>query len=442
METLGQPDSDARARPSRARLHVVALVCSLATILYLDRIVIGQAVGPIQEEFGLDNTAMSYVLNAFVLAYGIFEIPTGRWGDRYGSRRVLARIVLWWSGFTALTAACTGLWSLVVVRFLFGAGEAGAYPNVARIIGRWFPPGERGRVQGLLTASAGLGGALTPVIAGYLVSQFGWRSPFLVFGGIGVLWAVWFLAWFRDDPARHPAVNAAELAVIGHRPLESGCEPIPWRAALGNRTIWLLGMIACCGAFCSYLYFGWLPRYLQAGHGLSTVAAGWGSSVVFAGSTMGGLVGGLLADRMYREQAGLGRRRGRTFCATACTAAILLACGVTSGSTSGTVAAMAASCFCASLHIATWWNCVQEIAGRHHGSLFGLLNSAGIVGAMASQYVFGAAADWRGRLGYTGREQWEAAFGLYVVVLAMLGVAWLFVDTSRTVGGVDTPPAP
>src|SRR5919197_5127949 len=104
-----------------------------------------QAVAPIQRELDLTNTQISYVLMAFTLAYGLFEVPTGRLGDRHGSRAVLARIVVWWSAFTALTGTCTGFLSLLLVRFLFGAGEAGAYPNVARVIGRWYPPGERGR---------------------------------------------------------------------------------------------------------------------------------------------------------------------------------------------------------------------------------------------------------------------------------------------------------
>jgi len=125
--------------PTRTRYILVAWLCGLAGVLYLDRVCMAQAVGPIQAELDLSNTQISYALMAFTLAYGIFEIPTGRLGDRIGSRFVLTRIVIWWSLFTALTGASWGFSSLVLVRFLFGAGEAGAYPNAARVISRWFP---------------------------------------------------------------------------------------------------------------------------------------------------------------------------------------------------------------------------------------------------------------------------------------------------------------
>ena len=115
----------------------------------------------------------------------------------------------------SLTAACTGFYSLLLVRFLFGAGEAGAYPNAARVISRWYPTSERGRVQGLIQTAALVGGAAAPVVAAYLIRGLGWRGAFVIFGGLGVIWAVAFWLWFRDDPARHPAVNAGELALLG-----------------------------------------------------------------------------------------------------------------------------------------------------------------------------------------------------------------------------------
>ena len=118
-----------RESPTHARLVVLVFLCALAFVLYLDRVCMGQAVGPIQDELGLSNTKMGVVLMAFTLAYGLFEIPTGRWGDRFGSCAVLARIVVWWSVFTALTGACTGVGTLLAVRFLFGAGEAGPTPT-------------------------------------------------------------------------------------------------------------------------------------------------------------------------------------------------------------------------------------------------------------------------------------------------------------------------
>lgn len=177
---------------SRVRYGVLGLLCLLSFILYLDRICIGQAVSAIEKELGISHTAMGFVLGAFTIAYGLFEIPTGHWGDRYGSRRVLTRIVLWWSAFTVLTGVATGLVMLIVVRFLFGAGEAGALPNAARVVARWFPAGARGPAQGLVVTSALVGGAASPIMAEYLIQSLGWRWSFVVLGLPGVLWAAAF----------------------------------------------------------------------------------------------------------------------------------------------------------------------------------------------------------------------------------------------------------
>jgi len=193
-------------QPTRARFVTLSFICSMAFVLYLDRVCISQALKPMKEEFELTNTQTSLVLMAFTLAYGLFEIPTGSWGDRFGSRRVLTRIVLWWSAFTALTGCVwkftyeldfglfpltiSSLGLLIAVRFLFGAGEAGAVPNAARIIKLWFPLSERGRTQGWFQAAMHVGGTVAPVVAAWIIdSQAGWRGAFLLFGLVGVVWA-------------------------------------------------------------------------------------------------------------------------------------------------------------------------------------------------------------------------------------------------------------
>src|SRR5262249_41130208 len=267
---------------------------------------------------------MGVVFGAFTLAYGLFEVPTGRWGDRYGSRGVLTRIVLWWSAFTALTACVwpfvldSGLelplpWGgalpllfdrfllLVLFRCLFGAGEAGALPNTARVVARWFPADARGPAQGLINTSMLLGGAVTPVAAAYLIEWCGWRWAFVLFGLLGVVWAAVFYSWFRDDPAAHPDLNDAERQLIAgaalpdHRP-----HAVPWRLVLASRNVWLLGGVIACSAFVSYMYFFWYPTYLEEGRGVSRILSGWLASLVLAGGALGCTVGGFLGDRLVR----------------------------------------------------------------------------------------------------------------------------------------------
>jgi MFS family permease len=422
--------------PSRARFGVLGFLGTLFFILYLDRICISQAASAIQDELGLTNTEMGQVFMAFTLAYGLFEVPTGRWGDRFGSRAILARIAVWWSAFTALTAACSGFSTLLAARFLFGAGEAGAYPNAARVIARWFPVGERGRVQGVLMAASHIGGAVSPVVAGYLISLYGWRSTFVIFGSLGIVWAAAFVGWFHDDPALHPAVNAAERRLLSEGRATTAShttEPIPWPAVLRSRSLWLLGAVVTCSAFNSYLYFSWYPKYLQSGRGVAMVDAGWLAGMVLAGATMGTVVGGLIADRIKNRCLRPAHVRRYVGCGFFSLAAILLVASIAASSAFVSALLAAASCCAMLCQHPGWWSGVTELGGRHVGAVFGLVNSLGVPGAMASQYFFGACADWRGSQGFSGREQWDPALAVYVAVLLVGGVCWLFIDVSRPI---------
>src|SRR4029079_2029207 len=193
----------------RGRVLVFAFL--LAVVTYLDRICISAAAPAIMDELHLSFIQMGLVFSAFTLAYSLFEVPSGWLGDVRGPRRVLTRIVLWWSAFTMLTGAARGFLSLITIRFLFGAGEAGAFPNVARSFSRWFPVRERGRANGVLFLGSRLGGMLSAPIALLLVGRWGWRASFVVFGTIGLVWAAAWHAWYRDRPEDHAAMTPAEL---------------------------------------------------------------------------------------------------------------------------------------------------------------------------------------------------------------------------------------
>lgn len=410
--------------PTRARLVVLSLLCLLSGILYLDRICMSAAVDSIQADLKLSNTESSYVLMAFTLAYGLFEVPTGRWGDRIGGRRVLTRIALWWSAFTALTGACTGLWALVGVRFLFGAGEAGAFPNVARVLSRWFPDQERGRAQGVLLAASATGGALAPFLAALFIRAVGWRWSFAAFGGAGALWAAGFWWWFRDDPATHPSVNPAELARIGRRATSSDVHAaIPWAAVARNPSIRSLGLIMTLASFNSYIYFSWYPKYLKDGRHIGAIEAGLMASVVLGSGAVGTLLGGVAVDRIALRGDGVaGRRRfgGAAFIM----AAALLGCALRTQEPWIAASLTALSCLAAQSTQPLWWSCAIGISGRHVGALFGLMNMLGVFGAMSSQYLVGALADAMGAWGFSGRQQWDPIFFIDVGVLVCAGLLW------------------
>src|SRR5262245_54725314 len=414
------------ARPTRARFVVLGALCLLSGILYLDRICISAALDFIQKDLTLSNTEVSYVLMAFTLAYGLFEIPTGRWGDRIGARAVLTRISIWWSAFTALTGACTGLWMLLVVRFLFGAGEAGAFPNVARVLSRWFPDHGRGRAQGALLAASSVGGALAPFLATLLIQAIGWRWSFVGFGGIGVAWASGFWLWFRDDPATHPEVNAAEAAHIGRRVTAGPVhDAIPWKAVAVNPSIWLLGLIMALSSFNTYIYFSWFPKYLMAGRHVGTAEAGLMASLVLGLAAVGIVAGGALVDLFVRRGTGVVVRRllgGSAFFV----AAGFLACALVAPDPWVATGFTGLSCLAAQATQPLWWSCAIAVSGQHVGALFGLMNSVGVFGALSSQFLVGALADWTGARGYAGRAQWDPGFHVDLVVLLCAALAWCF----------------
>ena len=422
--------------PTRARYGVLGFLCALSFVLYIDRVCIGQAVVPMQNDLGLTNTQIGYALAAFTIAYGLFEVPTGRWGDRFGSRGVLTRVVVWWSVFTALTGAATNLAMLVSVRFLFGAGEAGAYPNVARIIARWFPPMERGRAQGIVITSAQLGGALAPVVAAYLIAEIGWRATFVVFSSLGVAWAAAFYFWFRDDPAEHPATNAAErqlLVAAAPPPNIHAHDAIPWPAILRNPNIWLLGTLQTCSSFLSYMFMGWYPTYLEKGRGVDALDAGKLASLVLFGSAIGCLASGFMNDYLARATKGHPARfRWYGFAGTLA-AAVALVISIRCESPLAASIWAAVAFLCAISQQATFWAVTTEIGGEHLGVVFGLMNSMGVPGAFVSSMFLGRFVDWMAARGHEGRAQWDPAFYVYAAVLVVGACCWLAVDARRKV---------
>ncbi|MEY3174512.1 MAG: putative sulfoacetate transporter SauU [Planctomycetota bacterium] len=413
----------------RVRWLVLTWLCALSGILYIDRICISAAISPMQAELGLTNTQISYVLMAFTLAYGLFEIPTGRWGDRIGPRRVLTRISIWWSAFTVLTGLCTGLYSLILVRFLFGAGEAGAFPNAARVVSRWFPTQERGRVQGILLAASQAGGALSPFLASWLILTVGWRSAFAVFGVLGFLWALGFYAWFRDEPDEHRSVTPEELRHIRRSTAAASSQhaAIPWTKVFSSISVILLSLIMVCASFNSYIYFSWFLRYLQAARSLGQSEAGLMSSVVLACAALGTLAGGWSLDITGAAKSPGGQRAHGSFCFLA--AAALLYAALQQEDVHRSVVFTGLSCFFTQATQALWWSCAIQISGRHVGALFGLMNSVGVFGALSSQYLVGALADYLAGWGLSGRDQWDPIFLINCGVLITAAVLWaLFVQ--------------
>jgi MFS family permease len=230
-------------RASRVRYAVLASICSLSVVTYLDRVCIAGSAPYITEDLGLTPVEMGAAFSAFAIAYALFEVPGGWLGDRIGPRKVITRIVVWWSIFTVITGLVNRLWSLITVRFLFGAGEAGMYPNSAKVFSRWMPKVEQGFATGLMWMCGRLGGAFAPGLVVFLIAHTGWRPTFWIFGAVGIVWAIFFWIWFRDTPREKRGVNEAEVRIIRggqDGPESHGHVKVPWGRLLRSRNLWAI----------------------------------------------------------------------------------------------------------------------------------------------------------------------------------------------------------
>src|SRR5574341_888027 len=210
-------DPDARGRPPGAggiprRYVFVAGTFLLSVLLYVDRVCISAAEKPVARDLGLTDRQMGWVLSAFALGYALFQMPAGLLADRFGPRRVLTAVVVFWSIFTGLTATAVNHATLLLYRVHFGAGEAGAYPGCARAVFSWIPLAGRGLVQGINFPGSRLGGAIALPLVTWMIGALGWRATFVALTLVGFVWAAGWFLWFRDDPAEHPRIAEGELA--------------------------------------------------------------------------------------------------------------------------------------------------------------------------------------------------------------------------------------
>ncbi len=416
---------------THVRHRVLAFTVALAAVTYLDRVCISRAEAEVSRDLGLSKAQMSYVFSAFTIAYALFEIPSGSWGDRIGPRRVLTRIVIWWSTFTIATAAAFNYASMLVIRFLFGMGEAGAFPNASRTISRWFPASERGTAQGIFFAGAHLGGGLTPILVGALLIVLPWRLIFVLFGMVGFVWAWAWFRWFRDEPADHPDVSESERKYI-----ESGRETSQAHrldiAALGrilaDRNVILLCLMYFTQAYGFYFNITWITTYLREARGFSGFLLGFLAGLPLILSAAADLTGGLATDRL-RQRYGL--RAGRCWIG----GASLLVAGLSMWAGAAAEGALAAALLIAisgaadSFLLGAAWGTCLDIAGPHAGLVTGAMNTAGQIGAFLSPIILG-------RFIKEGAEDW--ATPLYIAgALYITGAAcWLFIDPRRAISGV------
>ena len=436
------------ARPTHVRWQVMAFLCVLAFLTYFDRVCIMRAQVDIQRDLGLSDYQLGWVLGAFFLAYALFEIPGGWLGDRFGARGTLTRIVLAWSLFTALSGSATGFLSLLTFRFLFGAGEAGAFPNMARVQSAWLPLRTRGYASGMIWLAARWGGAFSPLIFGTMLRFLGspdvrgffdsigltalanapaWRMGFWASGLLGVFWVAAFWPWFRDDPAQKRTVNRAELELIrqgGGGGSAPGHAHVPgvWRMLLTSRGVWAISLLYFFASFGWSFFITWMPRYLKDVHGVSFQKSELVSALPLFLGGLSCLAGGFLSDFVIRRT---GRRRlGRAvFPVTGYTvaAAAMLTIPFVRSAGEATVC-MCVAAFFFDFGQGANWASIVDMGGRYAGTAAGFLNmvgnTAGFVSPVAGAWIFQ-------HLG------WSVLFTVYAAMYLLAASMWLFIDPTR-----------
>jgi ACS family glucarate transporter-like MFS transporter len=379
-------------KPTHTRHWVIVFAVTLAILSYIDRVCISQAAPVISRDLGLSKVQMGSIFSAFGIAYALFEIPGGWMGDWLGPRRVLLRIVMWWSTFTALTGFMWNLPSMWVTRFLFGAGEAGCFPNLTKAFSAWLPKSERTRTQGIMWMFARWGGAFTPPLVILAFRFVSWRWAFVLFGALGAIWAVLFYAWYRDKPADHKGVNAAELALLAdNAKLAESHGDVPWRKLIHSRTIWLLWAQYFCLSYPWYFYITWLPTYLQESRHLSqSESANYAILPLFFGG-LGSFVSGFLTARIVRMSGSMKSARRLIACCGFLGAAVLLVLCIQTQNPRYAMVLMGLTSFCNDLVMPGAWAACMDIGGKYAGTVAGSMNMmgnlAGFVAPMTGGYI-------------------------------------------------------
>lgn len=408
---------------TRTRYTLLYFACVLSVITYIDRVCIASSASAIRAELGFDAVHMGWIFSAFTFAYALFEIPTGWMGDVFGPRRTLMRVVLWWSAFTTASGLAWDFTSLLVARFLFGAGEAGAYPNISRSFSRWFPVTERGAAHGAVFMSSRIGAAAAPPLVIIIISSAGWRASFWIFGLLGVVWSVFWWRWFRDDPATHPSVSREELALITTSTPPRPDLHIHWRDLLDLNLLCICLMYFCIG-YGLYFYLTWLPTYFREARGFTTPQSAWLASAVLLTGAAASIVGGWLTDRLTKRY-GLKVGRSIGVAAMPVSALFILAAALTS---QPVVAAtlMALAFFFAELCLSPSWAMCHDIGGEAAGTVTGAMNTLGNIGGSISPLVVGYSVELWG--------SWSTPLVVMACVYLAGGMLTLVANPRRQLG--------
>ena len=412
------------------RTGILVLLVLLGVVTFLDRINISVAGSAIMADLGITPDQWGWILSAFILSYGLMQIPMGALGDKRGHRVTLALIVLWWSAFTAFTGMAGGFVSLLVIRFMFGIGEAGSSPCSTGVISRWFPKDKVGRAQGFVWAASRMGGALTPFIVIPVIAGMGWRAAFYILGAVGVLWAaVWFL-FYRNNPAQMRGISSQELEEAPAAKLYESSEAraaklkIPWKSLLRARQFWLLLAMYFFYAFGSWFFFNWFPTFMELGRGFDKGQLTYAIAVPFVMSMIGNISGGYLTDRLTARYGLKTGRKALGSGALILSALFMFLAAFIPGKLH--VFIFLSLCFgVVDLMLPSAWALCIDLGKKYAGAVSGAMNTAGNLGGFVCATVFGYLVNATGN--------YNLPLFLIAGMLIISAVLFLFIDPTKQI---------
>ena len=408
----------------KKRYQLLLVFVIFAIITYLDRNSMSVIGTKITDELQLSDKQWGLVLGAFSLAYGAFEIPTGILVDKYGPRITLFRIVIWWSIFTVLTGFVQGFYMLLIVRFLFGAGEAGAFPTASVAIARWFPARQRGSIQSVVWMGSRLGGALAPFLSVMLANAYGWRTVFYIFGSLGLIWATYWWFWFKDEPKDMKGITAEEVKEIEEgRSLKTISHTLlPWKTFLKSSNLWaLMGMYHCL-LYGAYFYMSWMPKYLEKGRGIDKSDLSWMVSLPFVLGMAGCLAGGFASDYLSKKK---GLKFGRRYVGMfgLVMAGICMITGSLITDTNLAIIFLSLGLAFKDFTLPVAWAVATDIGGKNAGTVAGTMGLAGQLGSAIMASAFGYIL--------TSTGSYEIPVRIIGCLVIVGGLLWFRIDASK-----------
>jgi MFS family permease len=423
-------------RPSGVRHGVVGFAVALSMITYIDRVALSNSRKQVATALNLNDAQMGLVFTAFAVAYAFFEIPSGYMGDKLGPRGVLLRIVIWWSAFTAFTGRAWNFASLWVIQFLFGAGEAGCYPNIARMFTIWLPQQERVRAQGIIWMTSRWGGAFTPAILAVLFKFMDWRLAFTAFGCLGVIWTVCFALWYRDNPREKRGVNQAELDLLKNNAPPARHGSFPSKDLFASKTVVLLCAQYFALSFTWYFLITWAPTFVDERFHLDVTRSTFLKTLPLLMGGIGSITCGLLTKPLTRWTGSLRRARKLSACFGFAGASLCLILATLLREPFLVVFAIALSSFCNDLVMPAAWGTVMDISGSYAGTVAGTMNMIGNAGGALYGTVSGMVLQVSGRnwdyVLYMGAAMYIFGFIIWTQIDPVTPIVWTRKDHELT----------